>query len=1465
MMGDSVGNRFIFPAPEPSYGAQSYKRHLCWIPWNVVISPERANDERWTDGIPCLWFPAPKAATVIMFFHANAEDLGMSFAVLKHMRDQFKVNVLAVEYPGYGLLHGMVTSESAIYEVALTAFRFLVDEIGIRYSQIILFGRSLGSGPAVYLAAQYPVGGLILVSAFSSIRAAVQSIVGRLVAWTFKERFPNSRIIANVSCSTLFIHGENDGLIPAEHSLRLFKRCRARKLLITPPRMEHNSNLFGDASFLAVPAIHFFGFPGYYTSTPPRLPACLFENPESRKRVREKGRCEVSGLKPWLCDCLAKSDPHHHDVTFCRPEHSTEDITIRFFANGRQPGPPMARGDGGDGGGSSVAPLAVVASRGNALGGAGDGEGASLTAAAVSFAKALPASATAGGAPEAASDGGDEGLRQLQQATPWLARDLLSSGSETQVHAGFHICSGMSDASTESNLALSFPSNPGERLHSLPIGNKRGWYMRTVLVTGNRPYQLRLAAESNDGVCIDGITLDHHNANKGSNGEGQLPVWLDFPCTLDKYQGIPCATAVTWSFPPPSTSTFTTTSTSKTSTTTTSATTTTTSKTSTSSTTSKTSTTSSSRTTTSSSTTTTVSLTQTTSSTSSTTQTSSSTSSTTETFTTTFTMTSTTSTTTKVVVIQQLTASEKAMVAAAPPAFFDEFKAKINLDTNYQSVGDGKDRTLYAFAFNRVAKQFLGIEGNTNVEVTSALKEDADGHTEVLYTFQVKRGCKPDIEEMRDRMDFEKHPESKQQFNAWLSHLPAPHKGGSWEWNPFDIHFPNNPFAEPTQPDCIKSVSSVVYAVMHNPAVVISYKWYFLVSTGLTLCILAIIFCVFRDKAQHHMNERLRGELIIPIFLASIFFQSGTLAIKSLEKYMMLVSKCQKSNSAIDKAGLSANATAVVEPPDCPPSPVALFTEISIFSGMILVLTGVFVVCWWLPRWRADCSAEQSRLHARRTREASVVLLPEGATPVEGVVECEQKELDYSTLSPSSGDRVEVIWQGSFQRATLVEDRGPGRFHENRWVVQCDSDPQGVFTRAPAIKFTPPTNAPSVRIHREIRSILNQYNVTPLQSLMRRGYMLAFMEVQRTDVVSPLEHMYLIALEFVLSFAVVMTSFFLLQRYELPGLLTAWFPYKLIFELVVASALKGGVRFVVAYGYLGSFQLTFVRIMFFAVLAWDFLMWLVIGALFESIHGAEDQRTLENRMRLLDITVGAGIVNFLLSRFSVTFAMLLGSAYVYEPYFRYKTRRAVRLTNVRQVRQLISELGPNAPHIRGDGIGSTSGWELYGDPVMLCKDAKNGMLSVEWNDLVPGDDEPDTLSPWDSPRTERSVSVQGSMPESSCSSRDLDFKSFVLDRRVRPTIHQPVVVQVRRADESCFRSCLVFIIDLVLCVDDFLPVGRRLQTAAHSRDLVDYEECGSASDPTSGVTSSAEETEEDSADARETNPRRSLRKVRATR
>ena len=76
---------------------------------------------------------SPVASKLILVIEENTRLLAMA------------PNRLAMaSIQGYGLLHHMEPSEAAVYEVALTAFRFLVDDIGVRYSQIILFGRSLG-------------------------------------------------------------------------------------------------------------------------------------------------------------------------------------------------------------------------------------------------------------------------------------------------------------------------------------------------------------------------------------------------------------------------------------------------------------------------------------------------------------------------------------------------------------------------------------------------------------------------------------------------------------------------------------------------------------------------------------------------------------------------------------------------------------------------------------------------------------------------------------------------------------------------------------------------------------------------------------------------------------------------------------------------------------------------------------------------------------------------------------------------------------------------------------------------------------------------------------------------------------------------------------------------------------------------------------------------------------------------
>lgn len=47
-----------------------------------------------------------KKSKIMLFFHGNAEDLGIAYKVLNQMKTYLKITILAVEYSGYGLFAG---------------------------------------------------------------------------------------------------------------------------------------------------------------------------------------------------------------------------------------------------------------------------------------------------------------------------------------------------------------------------------------------------------------------------------------------------------------------------------------------------------------------------------------------------------------------------------------------------------------------------------------------------------------------------------------------------------------------------------------------------------------------------------------------------------------------------------------------------------------------------------------------------------------------------------------------------------------------------------------------------------------------------------------------------------------------------------------------------------------------------------------------------------------------------------------------------------------------------------------------------------------------------------------------------------------------------------------------------------------------------------------------------------------
>jgi len=111
------------------------------------------------------------AAYTILFAHGNAVDLGDLDERLAFLTAA-GYDVVASDYRGYGTSDGS-QSEGAAYADIDAAYRYLVDA-GVDPEHLIVMGHSMGSGPALHLATERPVGGLVLESPFTSaFRVAV--------------------------------------------------------------------------------------------------------------------------------------------------------------------------------------------------------------------------------------------------------------------------------------------------------------------------------------------------------------------------------------------------------------------------------------------------------------------------------------------------------------------------------------------------------------------------------------------------------------------------------------------------------------------------------------------------------------------------------------------------------------------------------------------------------------------------------------------------------------------------------------------------------------------------------------------------------------------------------------------------------------------------------------------------------------------------------------------------------------------------------------------------------------------------------------------------------------------------------------------------------------------------------------------------------------------------------------------
>lgn len=147
----------------------------------------------------------PKA---LVYFGGNGEDVSYSLPTLVAAFPEHALYLM--NYRGYGGSSGK-PSEAAIVADSLALF----DKVHAEHSDIVVMGRSLGSGVAIHLAIQRQVSGLVLVTPYNSI----QELAARRyplfpVRLLVLDKFESWKYAPRITIPTLVIAAEHDYTVP---------------------------------------------------------------------------------------------------------------------------------------------------------------------------------------------------------------------------------------------------------------------------------------------------------------------------------------------------------------------------------------------------------------------------------------------------------------------------------------------------------------------------------------------------------------------------------------------------------------------------------------------------------------------------------------------------------------------------------------------------------------------------------------------------------------------------------------------------------------------------------------------------------------------------------------------------------------------------------------------------------------------------------------------------------------------------------------------------------------------------------------------------------------------------------------------------------------------------------------------------------------------------------------------------
>jgi fermentation-respiration switch protein FrsA (DUF1100 family) len=199
------------------------------------------------------WRPPPAAERgVVLFLHGTPGTVPDQVWRLDQLK-QSGLGILAIDWRGYGGSTGDPT-ELGLRADARAGFDFI--RAAAPQSKIAVFGESLGTGPAVALARDRPVAGVLLNAPYASVRRLFE-LRGLPIPyrWLMKDPFDSEALVGGVTAPLLILHGTDDPAIPVAEAHRLYDAAHEPKMIFIADGAGHLDAWEGGGERLALEAL----------------------------------------------------------------------------------------------------------------------------------------------------------------------------------------------------------------------------------------------------------------------------------------------------------------------------------------------------------------------------------------------------------------------------------------------------------------------------------------------------------------------------------------------------------------------------------------------------------------------------------------------------------------------------------------------------------------------------------------------------------------------------------------------------------------------------------------------------------------------------------------------------------------------------------------------------------------------------------------------------------------------------------------------------------------------------------------------------------------------------------------------------------------------------------------------------------------------------------------------------------